>query len=567
MLYFSRNKYFAGNICFLVFLVFLFSLAFSTVTNAAQAAVPVRPGDAAPAAPPGGGVQEITLTPTTITEFNTVINDLVTYLETTNDLVTEIVYRQADEQVYEVVYGTVYQIYQHTLWLVYGPPAAGYQVDKQVYNISYNALENDTWKSVTVGVPVPVPKIAGGGGGGGGGGGPTVPDVGDEWEGMHDTSQQGSFNVVTTGESFLDALEREDREQGTILVGVRDLSDENLQAEVRVDPSKVPAEVWEFLKAHPDAEVGYQFEQSEGNMGGLSDDYHVVGDVVTAGLVIRYGNTTITVPGAITLHYGSAAGALRNNLYAALDLVGLNGLAQAGVDEDKLAVYRYNQTTKTWEYLGGVVDKVRDAITVEVSDLNPAQYCLMVYDKTFTDLAGHWSKRDVEIMAAHHIAGGITDDMFSPNSKVTRAQFAAWIIRTLGIPETKPATGSFKDVPATAWYYGAVETAFANQLVAGYGNNEYRPEAEITRQEIAVMIHRALRYAGKNPEARVEALAPFSDSDQVAAWARNGMAVAVGENIVRGRTAATLVPAGTATRAEAIVMLKRLLVSLGRLSW
>jgi hypothetical protein len=81
------------------------------------------------------------------------------------------------------------------------------------------------------------------------------------------------------------------------------------------------------------------------------------------------------------------------------------------------------------------------------------------------------------------------------------------------------------------------------------------------------MIHRALTYAGKKPAvSQVDAvLAQFGDAGQIGAWARESMAVAISENILRGYAAGTVAPKANATRAEATVMLKRLLVSLGEL--
>ncbi|MBS3902379.1 MAG: S-layer homology domain-containing protein, partial [Dethiobacter sp.] len=200
----------------------------------------------------------------------------------------------------------------------------------------------------------------------------------------------------------------------------------------------------------------------------------------------------------------------------------------------------------------------------------PEQPPVLTPISSFNDIQGHWAESEIMAMTELGIAGGVTQDGFGPNGLVTRAQFAAFLIRSLRIAEVNPAAGRFSDVSRTAWYYGAVEAALAAQLVGGYPDGSFRPNQPITRDEIAVMVVRALNLQAVTPVSftspEVVLASRFKDWQTIAVWARGAVAQAVEANIVRGREGNLFAPQENASRAEAVVMLKRMLNSSGRLS-
>ncbi|MEW6573345.1 MAG: S-layer homology domain-containing protein [Bacillota bacterium] len=203
------------------------------------------------------------------------------------------------------------------------------------------------------------------------------------------------------------------------------------------------------------------------------------------------------------------------------------------------------------------------------TELAQATSNFIVYPRvTFSDITGYWAQDDIEIMAGQGIAKGIGNDKFDPEGRVTRAQFAAFLIRALGIEETQPAQKYFKDVYSGAWYYRAVETAYANGLVSGYSDGRFKPNTYITREELAAMVLRGLTKSGKQVAVSdVESsLAQFTDQARIGAWARQAAAAAVQEGLLKGRGGSRFAPKENATRAEAVVMLKRMLVSLEKLA-
>jgi len=234
----------------------------------------------------------------------------------------------------------------------------------------------------------------------------------------------------------------------------------------------------------------------------------------------------------------------------------------------KLDVYRYEED-KIWEAMGGTYDDATNTIIFTTDRLS--KYALMEKTappiKTFVDIKGHWAQSDIELMASLGIVRGISEDSFAPEMPVNRAQFAAFLIRSLDIEEVTPVTPHFEDVQPDAWYYGAVEGAYAAGLIKGYEDGTFRPEHEISREEMAALIARALKNAGQEVVVDdVDAvLARFVDANEISSWAKEEAAQAVASGIIIGRNG-SFAPKDNATRAEAVVVVKRMLVKLGIIS-
>lgn len=192
-------------------------------------------------------------------------------------------------------------------------------------------------------------------------------------------------------------------------------------------------------------------------------------------------------------------------------------------------------------------------------------YTVIRSKRTFADLKGHWAQADVEEMAGRRIVEGITDASFAPDAPVTRAEFAAMLARSLGLADTAEQS-LFADVPADGWYAGAVAAASKAGLIDGYGDGTFRPKERITREQMAAMIARALRFAGKAPQADAaagDALARFADGASVPGWAREAANELLAAGLMQGKSDTTFAPETDATRAESAVLLKRMLTYAG----
>lgn len=184
---------------------------------------------------------------------------------------------------------------------------------------------------------------------------------------------------------------------------------------------------------------------------------------------------------------------------------------------------------------------------------------------SFADLAGNWAQKDVEALASKLIVKGTSATKFEPKRNITRAEFAALVVRALGL-EVSGTTSKFKDVASDKWYAATIATAVNAGLITGYEDGTFKPNANITRKELAAIVTRAITFAGKDVTLTDEqisaALANFKDAGSLG-WAKGEVAVAVSEGIVNGQTATTVAGNANANRAEAATMIARFLGNVG----
>jgi hypothetical protein len=198
----------------------------------------------------------------------------------------------------------------------------------------------------------------------------------------------------------------------------------------------------------------------------------------------------------------------------------------------------------------------------KVNSLSSNTYVVVTHSTTFSDVANHWSAQAINEMSARMIVKGTGDGQYRPSQMITRAEFAAVLVRGLGLPRTTGDT-SFSDVTARDWYSDAVQTAASNQLIAGYEDGTFRPNDTITREQAMVIIARAMTLTGLEatlPSIAVdETLLPYTDADSASAWALNGIARNLQAGVVYGKSHDTLAPLESVTRAEVAVIIRRLL--------
>ncbi|MGG1614613.1 S-layer homology domain-containing protein [Paenibacillus sp. FSL K6-2441] len=193
-------------------------------------------------------------------------------------------------------------------------------------------------------------------------------------------------------------------------------------------------------------------------------------------------------------------------------------------------------------------------------------YAAIAHRKTFTDLNGHWAADEVGMLASKTVIQGTSDTEFSPNAPITRTQFTAMLVRALGLTGQQPnPSGGFTDVNPGAWYASAVSTAVEHGLIEGFAGGEFRPNEQITRQQMSVLLVRALKLAGAevplgNPSST---LAGFEDRSQIGAWAKEAAAIAVESGLMKGRGDGDFAPEASSTRAEAATVLARMLRMAG----
>ncbi|AZN39211.1 InlB B-repeat-containing protein [Paenibacillus albus] len=198
-----------------------------------------------------------------------------------------------------------------------------------------------------------------------------------------------------------------------------------------------------------------------------------------------------------------------------------------------------------------------------VNSLTNSMYAVVKKSVHFTDIANHWAKDAIVNMGSRTIVGGTGNGLFEPNKAITRAEFAAIMVRALGL-KLVDGTGGFTDVQPTAWYADAVQTAYAHQLINGFEDGSFRPNASITREQAMTMIAKALKITGIGVNLQAgdadALLSRFADKASAGGWAVAGIAACLQSGIVSGQSASALAPKANITRAEVAVIIERLLV-------
>lgn len=174
----------------------------------------------------------------------------------------------------------------------------------------------------------------------------------------------------------------------------------------------------------------------------------------------------------------------------------------------------------------------------------------------FADVAsGDWYAQAVAYVYRQGLMSGTAQDRFSPDLTTSRAMIVTILHRLAGSPAVTGGA-AFTDVASGDWYAGGVAWASANGIVTGYGDGRFGPNDPITREQLAAILHRYAGFAGQSTAGRAD-LSGYTDAGQVSAYAADAMGWAVDRGLITGVSAHTLVPGGSATRAQAATILMR----------
>jgi hypothetical protein len=172
---------------------------------------------------------------------------------------------------------------------------------------------------------------------------------------------------------------------------------------------------------------------------------------------------------------------------------------------------------------------------------------------SFKDIKGHWAEDRILEAASKGIIEGYPDGNFLPNGSITRTQFAAILSRALQLQEQSSL--DFIDAnKIPEWAKPEVAKAVKAGLIQGYEDHSFRGDQSITRVEMAAIVARSL----KIPESDGTQIT-FADSGSIPSWAKGWVEIAAQKGIMQGRGGNRFVPGDHATRAEATVIVLRLL--------
>ncbi len=171
-----------------------------------------------------------------------------------------------------------------------------------------------------------------------------------------------------------------------------------------------------------------------------------------------------------------------------------------------------------------------------------------------TDIHKHWAKDAIEKAVQLQIVTGYNDQTFRPDQAVSRQELIVMLDKALK-PSVEGNTISFTDQEKIgAWAKDSVERAVQAGWLAGYQDGSFRPGNGISRAEMAVVLAKAVQLAvGERTNTS------FADDASIPMWAKGSIAAAVEEGLLHGRSNNRFAPSGTVTRAEAAIIAVRLL--------
>jgi len=147
---------------------------------------------------------------------------------------------------------------------------------------------------------------------------------------------------------------------------------------------------------------------------------------------------------------------------------------------------------------------------------------------------------------------GFGNNDFKPEQDMSRAE-TAQLFYNLLLNKNVPITKQFPDVPADKWYAKAVLTLASLGLITGYPDGSYRPDASVTRAEFTAL---TTQFAAEYPEITLSF--PFYDV-AVTHWAYRYINAAVQYGWVVGYGDGRFAPEDNITRAEVVTLVNRML--------
>ncbi|MEA4925965.1 MAG: S-layer homology domain-containing protein [Syntrophomonadaceae bacterium] len=229
----------------------------------------------------------------------------------------------------------------------------------------------------------------------------------------------------------------------------------------------------------------------------------------------------------------------------------------SGEDQNAIVIWYIDGNGNLNCVINGRYDPETGAVTFRTTHFS--LYAVGYHGVSFTDVpSASWYHDAVSYLAARGITSGTTATAFSPDATLTRGQFITLLLRAYGIEADKDAADNFSDAGGT-YYTGYLAAAKRLGIANGVGGNRFSPEQAITRQQMFTLLYNALQALDRLPGSHSDQpLSNFSDSGNIAVYAREAMTYLVKAGIVSG-SGGKLDPTGGSTRAQMAQVLYNLL--------
>ena len=255
------------------------------------------------------------------------------------------------------------------------------------------------------------------------------------------------------------------------------------------------------------------------------------------GTAFRNPDSYTVESAAITLNEPTKAGYVFTG-WSGTDLVGEDNLTVT-IPAGSIGDRRY---TAHWEFDPTIIAALNPTPNVEFLDVSRVD----------------WFYYDVRYVCENGLMNGTSRNRFSPYGTATRGMLVTILYRMENEPRCF-GSAAFSDVKPGAYYEKAVVWASQNNIVSGYTDGTFRPDAPVTREQLASILYRYTLYRGQDVSAgETTSLTGYGDAQAVSSYALPAMRWACGMGILQGANG-KLNPSGLATRAQLAAMLHRYL--------
>ncbi len=228
--------------------------------------------------------------------------------------------------------------------------------------------------------------------------------------------------------------------------------------------------------------------------------------------------------------------------------------------------FRYNETNGDFEFVPARAARIDGVWYAVISSYTNSVYVVADNAVRFADVPdGHWARSAIELAAAKGLAEGAVNGKYAPSQMVTRAEFAAMLVRALGRGTPNGSAdleAPFADVKPGSWYFSAAARAKSLGLLEFAGEGAFYPDRPLTRGEMARMLASAVALEKPQTATASSVLGTYKDLGGVDADTLADIGLMTQLGIMTGTGANVFAPQGQTTRAQAAVVLVRLLQEL-----
>ena len=199
-----------------------------------------------------------------------------------------------------------------------------------------------------------------------------------------------------------------------------------------------------------------------------------------------------------------------------------------------------------------------DEVTINKVVADVSENIVEIQETSMVDLSQYkdadkisaWAKEELQEAISLGIINGYGDTL-KPQKEVTRAEFTSMLIRMLQAEKVASVQNPFKDIEMTDWYAYDILEAYNNELIKGISSNKFEPKAQMTREQVAVILARVLKEGNKTNIS-------FKDEKQISAWAMEAVNKVATQGVFEGYEDGTFRPKQTVTREVAAIILLRI---------